>query len=326
MIVVLTQVHMSYGNVNALLAAFLFVHRMSELGMVTQNDFGSASVKLDEETRTKLNDHKVVIFDIEGPLFFGAAKTFVDRLEKNFDFKVVILDIENVPIIDTTGAVALENIVDRLYDDNKRLLLVGLRPKVREILYNLGVSQKIGIGNFIPTMEEAIQYAIDITEGKIDHTHLASFIPEKLIILDLAVKSKMELFSKLASQASKTKVISNKTEFLQSILEREEQIPTIIGKKVAVPHGRVGSEGKNVVVLFARLKNEIVYNELTGETVKLIFMVSTGTNEKEYLTALRMIAVNIKSDSIYNRLLTAKNQSEIHHILSEIKIQSGMHP
>ncbi|MBI2428014.1 MAG: PTS sugar transporter subunit IIA [Ignavibacteriales bacterium] len=313
-------------EVGMVMAAFLFVHRMSELGMVTQNDFGSASVQLDEETRTKLNDHKIVIFDIEGPLFFGAAKTFVDRLENNFDFKVVILDIENVPIIDTTGAVALENIVDRLYKDNKRLLIVGLRPRVREILYNLGVSQKIGIGNFVPTMDEAIQYALDISQGKIEHPHLASFVPEKLIILDLDASSKYELFAKLANQAYKAGVVANKSEFLQSIIDREEQIPTIIGKKVAVPHGRVGSEGKEVVVLFARVKKEIVYNEQTGDTVKLIFMVSTGTNEKEYLNALRMIAVNVKSDSVYNRLLTAKDQSEVHHILSEIKVQTESRP
>lgn len=308
-------------EVGMVMAAFLFVHRMSELGIVTQNDFGMASVKLDDATRAKLNQHKVVIFDIEGPLFFGAAKTFVDRLEKNFDFSVVILDIENVPIIDTTGAVALENIVDRLYKDNKRLLIVGLRPRVREILYNLGVTQKIGIGNFIPTIEEAIQYALDITEGKVEHPHLASFVSEKLIFLDLEVSSKDELFATLANEAYKARVVTNKAEFLQSVIEREQQLPTIIGKQVAVPHGRVGSEEKDVVVLFARLKREIVYNEQTGDTVRLIFMVSTGTNEKEYLNALRMIAVNVKNDSVYTRLLTAKNPSEVHHILSEIKIR-----
>lgn len=311
-------------EVGMVMAAFLFVHRMSELGMVTQNDFTSGGIPMDDAMRDTLNKHKIVIFHIEGPLFFGAAKTFVDRLESNFDVSVVILNIGNVPIVDTTGAVALENIVDRLYHDHKRLLIVGIRPRVREILYNLGVTQKIGIGNFIPTTEEAISYALDITDGKTEHPHLASFIPESLLFIDLEASTKNELFSALAIQAYKAKVVSNKSEFLQSVLEREEHIPTIIGKKVAVPHGRVGSEGNTVVVLFARLKNEIVYNEQTGETVKMIFMVSTGTNEKEYLNALRMIAANINNDSIYARLLSATDQSELHHILSEIKIKGNI--
>lgn len=308
-------------EVGMVMAAFLFVHRMSELGMVTQHEADTASVRLDDATRESLAAHRIVIFDIEGPLFFGAAKTFVDRLENNFDVNVVILDIENVPIMDTTGAVALENIVERLYRDRKRLLIVGIRPRVREILYNLGVTQKIGIGNFIPTLQEAVAYAVDITEGRIEHPHLAAFIPEDLIFTDLDASTRNEAFARLATAAYKAKVVKNKSEFLQSLMEREEQIPTIIGKQVAVPHGRVGSEGKDVVVLFARLKEPIVYNEQTNETVRMLFMVSTGTNDKEYLTALRMIAANIGNDAVYQRLLSARDASEVHHLLSEIKIK-----
>ncbi len=311
-------------EVGMVMAAFLFVHRMSELGMVSANDMdGNSRVNLDEETRKKLEENKIVIYDIEGALFFGAARSFVDILEKNFDLNVVILDVENVPIIDTTGAVAMENIVHRLYADHKRLLIVGIRPAVRQVLYNLGVTQKIGIGNFIPTMNEAIQYSFDIVNKNTVHEHLASFIPEKLILLDVVAQSKEELFMTLISQAAKTGLIKNKSEFLQSVVERELLMPTSIGKGVAVPHGRVPSEKEKIVVIFARLKDEITYNEQTGEKVKLIFLVSTGTNEKQYLNALRMIATNIKNESIYDRVLNAADRSEVHHIFSEIKINSN---
>ncbi len=101
-------------------------------------------------------------------------------------------------------------------------------------------------------------------------------------------------------------------------------MPTYIGKGVAVPHGRVASEKENIVIIFARLQHEIIYNDATKEKVKFIFLVSTGTNEKEYLNALRMIATNIQNESIYSRLLKAKDESEIHHIFSEIKISK--HP
>jgi len=308
-------------EVGMVMAAFLFVHRMSELGMVTANDIdGNSKLKLDEETRQRLEKHKIVIYDIEGALFFGAARSFVDNLEKNFDLNVVILDIENVPVMDTTGAVALENIVHRLYADNKRLLIVGMRPKVRQILYRMGITQKIGIGNFIHTMKEAIEYSLDIVSNNDTRDHLASYIPESLILLDVTASSKEELFISLISQAAKTGLIKNKSEFLQSVVEREMQMPTSIGRGVAVPHGRVKSEKKDIVIIFARLKDELVYNDANDEKVKFIFLVSTGTNEKEYLSALRMIATNIKNDSVYQRLLKAKDKSEVHHIFSEIKI------
>jgi SulP family sulfate permease len=308
-------------EVGMVMAAFLFIHRMSEMGMVVQNDLNdSFSATMDDAKREMLEKNKIIVYDIEGPLFFGAARSFVDSVEKNFDVNVIILDIENVPIMDTTGALALENIVHKLYSSNKKLLIVGIRPKVREILYNLGVTKKIGIGNFIPTMDEAIQYSIDIVNNNITHEHLASFIPENLIMMDLVAKSKEELFLTMIARAAKTGVIKNKSEFLQSVVERELQMPTHIGKGVAVPHGRVKSEKENIVVIFARLSEEIVYEEKTGEKVKFVFLVSTGTNEKEYLTALRMIAINIQNDMIYQRLLTARDESEVHHIFSELKI------
>ncbi|HAP35994.1 MAG TPA: hypothetical protein DCQ28_08655 [Bacteroidetes bacterium] len=169
-------------------------------------------------------------------------------------------------------------------------------------------------------MDEAIQYSIDIVNNNISHEHLASFIPENLIMVDVVAKSKEELFLTMITRAAKTGVIKNKAEFLQSVIERELQMPTHIGKGVAVPHGRVKSEKEEIIVIFARLSEEIIYEEKTGERVKFVFLVSTGTNEKEYLTALRMIAKNIQNDTIYKRLLTAQNQSEFHHIFSELKI------
>ncbi len=308
-------------EVGMVMAAFLFVHRMSELGMVSPSALdGSSSNPLDESTRAMLDEKHIIIYTVEGALFFGAARSFVDSVEKNFDVNVVILDLHNVPIIDTTGAVALENIVRRLYSDNKRLLIVGIRPSVRRILYKLGVMQYIGIGHFVQTMEEAIRYSSDMVDGTYQHRHLASFIPDQLILLDLEVQTKEELFITLTSHAAKKGLILNKAEFLQRVLERELEMPTYIGRGVAVPHGTVESEKENIIVLFARLRNEIVYNTETGETVKFVFLVSTGSNKKEYLDVLRIIALTMKNDSIVSRLLAAADTAEAHHLLSEMKI------
>ncbi|MFA6540122.1 MAG: SulP family inorganic anion transporter [Bacteroidota bacterium] len=308
-------------EVGMVMAAFLFIHRMSELGMVVETNIeNDSNLNIDDETRRLLTKNKIVIFDIEGALFFGATRSFVDNLEKNFDVKVVILDIENVPVIDTTAAVALETIVHRLYTDQKRLLIVGIRPKVRQVLYNLGVTQKIGIGNFIPTKADAISYALDIVQGKVEHEHLASYIPDNLILLNVDAETKEGVFNQMISAAVKSGEVLDKGEFLLSVTEREKQMPTTIGKGVAVPHGRIKSEGNKVVVIFARLKNAITYDSEGSEKVKFIFMVSTGSNDKEYLNALRMIASNISNDLVYHRLVNAKDASEIHHVLSEIKI------
>ncbi|HLF19795.1 MAG TPA: SulP family inorganic anion transporter, partial [Bacteroidota bacterium] len=306
-------------EVGMVMAAFLFIHRMSELGMDQKLLEEVKGVALGEDTLKLLRDNKIVVFDIEGPLFFGAAKGFVDVLEKNFDVKVVILDMENVPIVDTTGAVVLEDIVERLHQDKKRLLIVGMRNKVRKVLYDLGVTQRIGIGNFINTVDEAIEYALTLAKDNIEPMHLAQFITEPLIMLNVAVGHRDELFQKMAVQASKAGVVKNKLEFLASIFEREEEAPTIIGKGVAVPHARSGGSNSKVVVIFARLKEPITYSPESPEKVHTVFMVATGGNDREYLEVLRLIALNVNNNRVFPRLLTANDVHEAHHILAEIK-------
>lgn len=306
-------------EVGLVMAAFLFVHRMSELGM-TQNVLEHVhGVTIDEATRKLLQNNKIIVYDIEGPLFFGAAKSFITTLEKDFEVNIVILDMENVPFIDTSGAVALENIVDQLRRDKKRLLIVGMRSKVRKVLYELGVMQEIGIGNFLNTIDEAIRYALALAKGDTDHAHLATFISENLILLDIAARNRDELFQRMAVQANKAGIVKNKLDFLSSIIEREEAAPTILGRGVAIPHARSGASEANVVVIFARLKEPIEYSPENPERVKLVFMVSTGKNEREYLDVLRLIALNISNESVYNRLLAAHDVHEVHHILSELK-------
>lgn len=309
-------------EVGMVMAAFLFVHRMSNLGMAQVNLDETHHLHSKEWTQRLLAKHNIAIFDVEGPLFFGAARSFVDSLEKNFEVKIVILDLQNVPIIDTTGAMAVENIVHRLYKDKKRFLVVGIRPQVRKTLYNLGITQKIGIGNFLPNMEEAIAYAVSLSDEKIKHERLSDYITDNLILLDVDADSKEKLFEQMISQGLKAKVIKSKIDFLRSVLSREQQMPTTIGHGIAVPHGRVGVNGDAVVVIFARLKNEIVYDASSEEKVRFVFLVSTGSNEKEYLNILRMIGTNMTNENIYRRLLNAKDVSEAHHIFAEIKVQA----
>jgi mannitol/fructose-specific phosphotransferase system IIA component (Ntr-type) len=123
----------------------------------------------------------------------------------------------------------------------------------------------------------------------------------------------------MVTQAHKAGIVKDKEEFLNNIIEREALTPTIIGKGVAVPHARSGGADNHIVVIFGRLKNSIAYSPEDQELVRLVFMVSTGTNEREYLNVLRLIATNIGNESVHRRLLEAKDVHEVHHVLSELR-------
>lgn len=306
-------------EVGMVMASFLFVYRMSEMGMDRTLLEEVKGVTLDGPTQQLLKENKIVLFDVEGPLFFGAAKSFITALEQSFDVKVVILDMENVPVIDTSGAVAIDNIVERLHHDRKRLLIVGMRDTVRKVLYDLGVTRTIGIGNFLTTVDEAIRYALEITKRDVEHTHLGGFISESLIMLDVSAADRDDLLDKMVTQACAAGIVKDKSTFLESILQREALTPTIIGKGVAVPHAHSGGTDTRVVVVFARLREPIRYSPHNPELVRLVFMVATGTNEREYLDVLRLIALNISNNNVYNSLLSARGIHDVHFLLSELK-------
>lgn len=134
------------------LAALLFMRRMSVL------------TKAELETPADL---KVVvpagvrIYEIAGPLFFGAAKSAMDALHTVGDNdQTYILDMQRVPTMDATGLVALESVLDRLRRSKIYVIFSGLTGEVSEILEGAGLQQTVGRLAYAPNMETAISMAI----------------------------------------------------------------------------------------------------------------------------------------------------------------------
>ncbi|MCK6458791.1 MAG: C4-dicarboxylic acid transporter DauA [Planctomycetes bacterium] len=93
-----------------MLAALLFMRRMAMVSDV--------SLVADPHRVLKQELPKAtVLYEVVGPLFFGAARRAMAALNRvDHTVKVVILDIRSVPIIDATGLVNLESAVGRLLD------------------------------------------------------------------------------------------------------------------------------------------------------------------------------------------------------------------
>jgi len=120
-------------SVGIVLASLLFMRRMADL----------AEVKLVEEHH-HLPDRKlpksVVYYEIAGPLFFGAAHRATSALHIVHDqAKTVVLDLESVPTMDSTGVVNLRSAIARLHKDHLVVVLAGLRPQPRRVLEDAGV-------------------------------------------------------------------------------------------------------------------------------------------------------------------------------------------
>ena len=90
-------------EIGMILAAFLFMRKMMQTSSEQQAIF-SANQLPDQELNMEVIPAVVDVFEINGPLFFGAAYKFKDAmkvLEK--PAKVLIIRMGNVPVIDATG-------------------------------------------------------------------------------------------------------------------------------------------------------------------------------------------------------------------------------
>lgn len=303
------------------LAGFLFVYRMSELG-VTNLLEEKHPKRIPPAQEEALRKHKIIAYDIEGPLFFGAAKNFVKEIEEDFDYRVIVINMENVPVIDTTGALAIEDIVDRLNRDRKRVIFAGVRREVRSVLHRLGVTSKIGIGNFAADLPRALHYAVSYAGGETARMHLGEFLTPDLIMTGVKASTKRELFAKMVERAYRKGYVRDRAKFLQDLWEREDSASTGLQKGVAVPHARSGSAGKMVIAV-ARLATPVEYETLDGSLVDLVFMIASAADDDRYLQTLSLLAKTLREPGVLESIRAARKGEEIYDILAHEFARGG---
>jgi SulP family sulfate permease len=152
-------------EVGVVLAAIIFMHRMSEATAIShgvslierdQDDF--ARPPGEYEARADL-PADVEVFELRGPLFFGAASRLIDALEAAFPPpRAFILRFREVPLADASGVNALERFLKRCESHDVTVVFTELRPDVRASLAKLGVMSRVEEAS---SYEEAITMAAD---------------------------------------------------------------------------------------------------------------------------------------------------------------------
>jgi len=147
-------------GVGMVLAAFLFMKRMSEVSNVTvfTREFSDSADQAADPYDADLNAVRrrsipkgVQVYEVNGPFFFGAAERFKDTLASvTGKPRVLIVRLREVPAIDSTGLRALTVMVRRARKDGTLVLLsdVHAQPMIAighsQLLDELGDEQIFG--------------------------------------------------------------------------------------------------------------------------------------------------------------------------------------
>ena len=140
-------------SVGVVLAALLFMRRMAELSSVTLVGKGHAAL-------SPPLPPGVVLYDIAGPLFFGAAQKAMSALaEVSEGVRVVVLDVRDVPAMDSTGLVNLESTLERLHRSGVMVILGGIQPQPAAVLARAGIESEDGRVVLCESFDDAVSLA-----------------------------------------------------------------------------------------------------------------------------------------------------------------------
>jgi len=132
-------------EVGLVLAAFLFMHRMSEV-VAIGSDVSLLDEDVDDFARAAQPDQRaqlpqgVEVYQVSGPLFFAVANRLDDVLNQFPKApRVFILRMRLVPLIDASGVTALRQLLKRCARGGTQVILSGLREQPRAILQQMGI-------------------------------------------------------------------------------------------------------------------------------------------------------------------------------------------
>jgi len=143
----------SFGVV---LAALLFMRRTAELthSRVLEGTQGESEYQLVPG---------VALYEIAGPLFFGAAQNAMGALGSvAADTRIIVLALGRVPSIDATGFVALESAIARLRNLKKLVILAGPLPEPRAIFDRANLAKYHEHVRFAGTLDAGLTLAREI--------------------------------------------------------------------------------------------------------------------------------------------------------------------
>ena len=156
-------------EIGMVLASFLFMRNMIRFTDVSilskQMEDGESGTDPDAATNYVI-PKQVEVFEINGPLFFGAAYKFKDAIryiEKTP--RVLIIRMRFVPIIDATGIQVLREVFKESKARGTKMILSGVTSEqVLEELQKARLIFAIGKANIQPTFKKALERAVWILD------------------------------------------------------------------------------------------------------------------------------------------------------------------
>jgi len=146
-------------------------------------------------------------------------------------------------------------------------------------------------------------------------------IKKNMIFLDVDYSDKKKIINFIIEKAFQNGLISQKDHLEQSVLNRELEVPTNVGYKIAMPHGKSDTV-LEPFISFLRTKKKFRWSRKNDENVQLIFLIAVPEENKDnmHLKFISETSKKLLDDDFRNILSEEENKRKIIKLLSTIKI------
>jgi len=157
-------------EIGLILSSFIFMKRMSEATTVDNRKNLLETPEFEErktfEEELAYIPKGIMLYEINGPMFFAASQKFQDILsDLREEPKVLILRMRHVPFIDATGVTRLKEFYEKLHGAGTKIIISGAQREVKEELYNAGLYTLIGKENILNNIDDALIRAEELLKS-----------------------------------------------------------------------------------------------------------------------------------------------------------------
>jgi SulP family sulfate permease len=152
--------------VGVILASLAFVKEMAELQVENIKTISHPDEEklFDAEGAALFAqcDRRVMVLHLSGLISFGAAIELTRKFASVGSYDILIIDLQDVPRVDGSAALAVEEIIQVATEGGKHVFVVGLTLHVARVLIQIGALALIKETSRFATRNEALRAAVDL--------------------------------------------------------------------------------------------------------------------------------------------------------------------
>jgi len=150
-------------NVGVLLAILQFLRRMADSVETSKLDDRALLADLQEIGLSRL-PRGVIVYEIAGPIFFGAIESFERALlQTHSDPDTLIIRLRHVPFMDATGLQTFSDVITALHKRGVVICLCEANARVLAKLHNAGIVEAVGADHYRQDFPGALAIALSVS-------------------------------------------------------------------------------------------------------------------------------------------------------------------